>query len=213
MAESQFQLESSSRLYHVYKTSFQRHYDIKSDDQPLCHGEVSLFTPNKPDLILHAGANNQAPVVAVCKFLKLSGSYKLGLGDPDDLHNVQWEDMTRENTLGSKYRFEMTLPSLGDGPGERRSFWWKRTRTVAVDGAAPPKWWSDRNYKLVDEQTEQVLAVFTSERTYHKCGKIQVMVEYGKNFDTMIFISCLTMYEKDKRRDNRGAGSGGGGGG
>lgn len=50
---------------------FRKHHDTKSeDDQPLFCTKVFMFTPNKPDLILHAGTSSKAPIVATSKILK-----------------------------------------------------------------------------------------------------------------------------------------------
>ncbi|OQE01629.1 hypothetical protein PENVUL_c042G04303 [Penicillium vulpinum] len=145
--------DGSSRVYNIVNRLFHRHYDINSaDDQPLFYGEISMFTPNKPDVILHADTSTRAPIVAISKFLKSSGDYKIGIGNPDDINTVQWEDMTKELIHKPKYRLEMT--------NGRRSFLWKRTRTIGVGNSAPSQW-TGWNYKLVDEHTEQVLAVFS----------------------------------------------------
>lgn len=202
-----------SRSYDVSKPLFHRHYDINSaDGTPLFYADISLFTRNKPDLTLHAGASSQARIVAVSQFLKFSGDYKLGLGDPDNMSSVQWEDMTKETILSSRYRFEMAVPyEPSQAPGARRSFLWKRTRSVGVDGSAPSKW-TTQNYKLLDERSEQVLAVFSGTNIPGKCGKIQIRVEYGEEFDRMVLISCLSLYEKARRRNHNAAAGGGGGG-
>lgn len=205
--------QGPSRLYHIYRKPFHRRYDIKStDDQTVYYGEVSLWTIKKPDITLHAGDSDKGPVVAVSKFLKFSGDCKLGLGNPDD-GNAQWEDMTRKVALHVKYRFEMTVPSqIGDPNGERRSFLWKHTRHVKVEDDSTSPMWGVRNFKLVDERTGRLLAVFTRERSTSKCGKLQINGGYGENFDRMVLVSCVSLYER-ARRHNRSAGAGGGGGG
>lgn len=204
--------QGPSHLYHIYKKPLHRHYEVKStDDQVLFYGEVSSFTINKPDVILHAGTSAQAPVVAVSKILKSSGDLKLGLGNPDDVNNIQWEDMTKQSPLHSKYRFEMTVPSQQrDSHGERRSFLWKRTHHVMVDDSSSFKW-SSRNFKLVDEGTGRVLAVFTRERSISKCGKLLFKAEYGETFDTTVLLSCVSLYERARRAGGGGGGGGGGG--
>lgn len=202
-----------SRVYNITNRLFHRHYDINSaDDQPLFYGEVSVFTLNKPDLTLHAGTSSQAPIVAVSKFRKSSGGYKIGIGNPDDVNAVQWEDMTKELIHKPKYRFEMTVQCGSDQTQSgRRSFLWKRTRTVGVEDSAPSKW-TARNYKLVDEHTEHVLAVFSGAKL-GRGGKLQIRVEYGEDFDRMVLVSCLSLYEKAKRKQKASSGGGGGGGG
>jgi len=211
-AHDELDEQAPSRLYHIYRKPFHRHYEIKSiDDQTLYYGDISLWTINKPDIILHAGNSDKGPVVAVSKFPKFSGPYLLGLGNPDDM-NAQYEDMTRESPLKMKYRFEMTLPSkIGDPNGERRSFLWKHTRHVKVDDS-PSFQFAGRNYKLVDERTGQLMAVFTGERFSSKCGTLQIRGEYGEAFDRMVLVSCVSLYER-ARRNNRSAAGGGGGGG
>lgn len=201
------QLASISRIYNLHKTCFQRHYEVQGpgpEDPVHFHAETVLLSRHKPDIILHAGADKNGAVVAACKFLKFSGDYKLCLGDPDDPANSQWEDMTKETFRASQYRFEM---SLGE---ERRVFLWKRTRNVHVEGLNVSAL-SRRNYKLVDERTGDLLAVFTSQRTYRDCGTLQITANYGQKFDLMVLVSCISLYEKARRRNRRGNGGGGGG--
>jgi hypothetical protein len=114
----------SSRSYKISKPLFHRHYDINSaEGAPLLYAVISLFTRKKRDLTLHAGTSSQAQIVAVSNFLKFSGDYKSGLGDPDNVNSVQWENMTKENIQSSKHRFEMTIPhDPSQVPAARRSF-------------------------------------------------------------------------------------------
>lgn len=69
------------------------------------------------------------------------------------------------------------------------------------------------NYKLVDAQTDQLLAVFTSSWSMRKCGMLQINVQYGKDFETMAFITCLSLYERARRQNGASAGASAGGGG
>ncbi|KAF9894133.1 hypothetical protein FE257_009106 [Aspergillus nanangensis] len=200
---------AACRRYNICKTCFQRNYTVTSaQDRPLLYGEISSFT-HKPDLMLHTGSDTHGPVVAVCKFPKFSSALKVGLGNPDDSYDTQWEDMTKETLGASEYRWSMPFRRPSDGSHGRRTLVWKRTQHVTVEGVTPSKL-STRNYKLVD-QWGQLLAVFTSERTYRKCGVLQVNVEYGEDFDLMVFVTCLGLYEKARRRKNKSAGGGGGG--
>lgn len=193
--------QNPSRLYHIYRKPLHRHYEIKSPgDQCLYYGEISSFTANKPDLILHSGASPEDPVVAASKFQNFSRDSTLGLGDPENVNQVQWERMSKISTIPPRYRLEMTLPSQ-QGDEERRSFLWKRTNHVKVDGSTSG--WNPRNYKLVDERTGDLLAVFTREMSISKSGTLQVKAELGDSFDTMAIISCLSLYEQSRRR-NRG---------
>ncbi|KAJ5085640.1 hypothetical protein N7532_010411 [Penicillium argentinense] len=206
--------QGPSRIYQISRPAFHRHYEVKSaDDQVLFYGKISTFTHKKPDVTIHAGDSEHTAVMAACKFIKLSGDFKLAIGDPIDENNVVWEDMTKESAIHSKYRFEMTVPNKQQtGNRERRGFLWKRTRHVAVDGESAPILGS-RSFKLVDESTGQVLAVFTREISFNKCGKLQIKAEYGEAFEKMVVISLLGLYERARRRNNSAAAGGGGGGG
>ncbi|KAJ6443409.1 E3 ubiquitin-protein ligase [Purpureocillium lavendulum] len=168
----------------------------------------------KPDLVLHDGPNDQCPVRAVSHILAMSPKFKLGLGDPADENSVVWEDMTRPLGLANNFSWSMVLPSDGHGY-DRRSFVWKRTRHVTADGMAKSAL-SSRNWKLLDAGAGAgadadadadadthgggtVLAVFTAVVERGKCGTLQVNVEYGAAFDTMVFITCLSLYERARR--------------
>lgn len=204
----------SSRIFQVNKKAFRHFYTINSaSDKPLFYVDLSAFTPNKPELTLHAGTTPNTPVTGVCHMLKFSGDFKIGLGDPARPDAVLWEDLTKEKTVSAaKYRWETSVTgATSGGGGGPRALLWKRTRKVGVDDVSVSSL-SRRNHKLVDERTGELLAVFTSDRSLSKCGKLQINVDYGVNFDRMVFITCLSLYEKARRRSHRGNGGGGGGG-
>jgi len=194
----------SSRIFHVYHRRRKCDFAISTAEKaPLAYIRCSSFTIGKPDLTYHAGENEEAPITAVCKFINFSRHCKVGLGDPDQ-PNIPWEDLIRHK-LTTHYRFEMTLEN-----GERRAFVWKRTNSVGIGGESPSKL-SARNFKLLDEQTEQLVAVYLNNGTksWKKSGKFQVNVNYGTVFDTMVFITGLSLLEKERRRA-RSRDSGGG---
>lgn len=190
------------------------HYEVKTtDDQMLYYTKVSAFGMKKPDMTMHAGNSPAAPIVAACKFLKLSRHYKLALGDPSDARNVQWEDMMSLGSFQSKLRFSMKVPDRHQtGYSERRAFLWKRTSHEAVEGSSPLRA-SGRNFKLVDEKTGDVVAVFNREISFSKCGVLEIKADYGQDFEIMVINSCVGQYERIRRRNSAGAGAGGGGGG
>lgn len=202
--------QDSSRLYIIYRRRWKRHYEVKSAaDQLLYFGEVSNFKHAKPDLTLHRGTSANAPVVAASKLLKLSGDFKLALGDPNDVNNVQWEDMTRESWMHQTYRFVVNMSSQPGGTlGQRRALLWKRTRSVGVDGSTPS--WNSRNFKLVDETSGDLVAVFTSKRSIGQCGRLQIKEEHGQWFDTMILLSYISLYERFERHNRQAAAAAGG---
>lgn len=155
-----------------------------------------MLKRTKPSLTLHAGPTATSPVAAVSHLLKLGGHFKIGLGDPENVDAVAWDDMTRQNIIASEYHWETALP--GGVKGERRRvLTWKRTRTVGVEGMEV-KALAGRNYKLLDEKGE-VLAVFTSKRTMRNCGVLEIRVDLGVEFDRLVVITCMSLYEKARR--------------
>jgi hypothetical protein len=196
--------QGSSRVYEVLKTAFQRHYEVRSKDGTFSgYAPISGFTPGKPDVTLHAGKDSRGPVIAVAHFPKFSYNFKVGLGDPDK--NAEWEDVTGQGPRHLGYRW--AVPKKPDSRAYGKTFVWKRTRSEGV-GETSPSAWSLRNYKLEDEATKEVVAVFTGNHTLHKCGDLEIRGEYGEDFDTMVFITCLALNERARRRRHRSSAGG-----
>lgn len=199
---------TSTRLFHVYhrrrKLDFAIHTAQKT---PHAYIRCSTFTPGKPDLTYHSGETDSAPVTAVCKFINFSRHCKIGLGDPERDANIPWEDLTRHK-LTTHYRFEITLPG-----GERQAFIWKRTSSVGI-GDEKPSRLSTKNFKLQDERSGEVVAVYLNNgvKSWEKAGKFQIHVDYGVMFDTVVLITGLGLLEKERRRQRSQEGGGGGGG-
>ena len=174
---------------------FRYKYNILANGKQLLHADNSSFTPGKPDLTFHSGADKNGPVVSVCKFLHFSRHLKIGLGDPNFPNDVVWEGLTAENLMLNKYRIEMTIG------GKRRSFLWK----LSV---------FSHDSKLVDEQTQAVIAMFHSSHfSLKKTGRLEIYKTYGSDFELMVLTSALALAERRRRRESGGAGSGGDGGG
>ncbi|KAL4951370.1 hypothetical protein BDW69DRAFT_186440 [Aspergillus filifer] len=207
------ELISQSRLYHIYHTAIRYDYRISDTDKNhLYFVYNSHLKPLKADITVHAGADNSAPVLGVCKFLHLSRHCKVGLGDPEHAGAMVWEDLECQNLTMTKYRWQMSVP-LSTGGSERRWFVWKRTQSLGAGGDSPGLL-SLRNFKLVDEITGRVVGVFTSNgfKSVRKNGKLQIATtEYGPRFDIMALITLLAAYERIRRRTG-GKGGGGGGG-
>ncbi|PHH60291.1 hypothetical protein CDD81_1881 [Ophiocordyceps australis] len=190
-----------------------RHYSVVTPHgDNLYYVERSVCRPGKADLTMHLGPDKTAPVAAVCHMPHLSGNLKIGLGDPSRPEAMQWEDMIKQTLTASEYQWAMTdLPQRRANLDPARTaplrFAWKRTHSVAADGLSL---WSlsTRNYKLIDLDTGQRAAVFTSDRTATRCGVLQIDATHGPDFDLMVIATCLGLYEKAYRRSqSRGSGS------
>lgn len=86
---------------------------------------------------------------------------------------------------------------------------WKKTHEVAVQGKSISAL-THQNYKLIDAETRRTVAVFTaSKKMSIKSGTLQIVEDYsrGEEFFTMVILSCLGLYEKERRVHMRMAAS------
>ncbi|KAH8692375.1 hypothetical protein BGW36DRAFT_387485 [Talaromyces proteolyticus] len=191
------------RIFPVYNASRSNLTITMEDDRPIFFVENSSVRIHKPDVALHAGTDKHAPIVALCKFSRMSGDSKIGLGDPNRPNGVIWEELTRKSWNNSEYQWIFNF-----GGRERRQLTWKRTHSVGV-GNDTPSFGSSRNFKLVDSHTNDILAVYNNAGMFHfnKCGKFQINVNYGREFDTMVFLTGLALLEKARRRSRNSSGA------
>jgi hypothetical protein len=200
----------AGRQFRIKKPNIFTHYDIyaSGSQSMLYYVDISNFTRNKPDLTLHAGSDQHGPIAAVSHMPITTGNYKIGLGDPSS-PNAIWETMEKMSVKANNYQMAFALED-----GQRWPLAWKRTHEHAVDNKENAKL-SMRDWKLVDLQTGQIVALFTNERwSVTTTGTVQINGDYGRGFDELVFITVLSLYEKIRRRHQRGAmyanGAGGG---
>ena len=178
------------------------HFNLLVHDQdkrPLYYVTNSIWTRGVPDVVVSVGSQKGGPVVAGARFAKrsLSSTIHLALGDPEDEMRVQWEEMSRVkgHWTHSLYSFQI---SLGD---ERRTFFWKRTR-ASRDGVKGVERISHMHYKLLEEGSEEVLAMYldSSLSRWERRGKIKIFSDLGKDWETWVLISALSLLERNRRR-------------
>ncbi|KAK2743915.1 hypothetical protein FQN57_004538 [Myotisia sp. PD_48] len=190
----------NAKIFHVYLAMLGKNWSVTTGDkQPIYYIRTSTLRWGAPDVTVHAGSDKKGPIVAVSNFLFCSSHSKLGIGDPSRPQNVQWEDFTKESFDHSKYRFETNLH------GERRTFLWKRTRNVGIEGSKPSIL-SDSNFKLVDERSGELVGVYANNgiKSLTKKGKFLLLKDYGKDFEYIFFASGFTLLEKLQRRNSNG---------
>lgn len=152
------------------------------------HVDNSSFRPGKPDLTFHAGPNNTAPITAICKFRNFSGDADIGLADPKQVDGMTWVCMNRPSLIKTEYGFRMDI-----GDHEPHHFIWKSTHAMGNGWAG--------NLKLVDETTQEVVAVFSTSRslTKRKTGSLDLYVNYGERFQLLVLTTGLAVREKLRR--------------
>ena len=205
----------TSRQFEITHSTWKRCYDlqpIRGSGAPLHASVASNWHRSKPTLTLHAGPSVAGPVVAVCHMPSMTGNMSLGLGDPGAaaaaaLAGVQWVDMHHTGIRSADYAIGLPLPGPAGQQGQFVQLQWKRTHHEAVDGQSVSAL-SVRNFKLVDAQTGALLAVFNGQWGPSRCGTLQINVQFGREFDVMVQMSCLAIIEKMRRRSQRSAAAG-----
>lgn len=169
------------------------------------------------------------PVVGLSHFPKFSRTFHVALGDPESSEVVAWEQLKPTHPVThSEYQF-----SFQGGVSGRRRFLWRRTRDAAdgVQGGKIRRRFALDNFKLLDVtgSDARVLAIFTnSHPSWRKRGGLKILStlhhlhhnDGGEDEEgvgegelkTMIFLTCIAILEKARRRANYRRSGGGGGG-
>lgn len=194
--------------YVVTKPAFKSHYAIASED-----GQDDYFVniktkikPSQPRLTFYSGSDKQGPIVAVLHFQASKVNMKIGVGDPTDISAVEWEDLSCMNKLThAKYNWSANLPSqeaseiLSQTSSahkfDRKTFTWTRTRSQSIDGTKPTAR-TNRHWKLSEEGSEELLAVFTGQAKIGQCGTLAVRSDLGDKFRLMALVTLVGLYER-----------------
>ena len=164
--------------------------------EPAYFVRTSVFHPGVPDITLFAGRDKNGAVVGVCNYAAFSTTIFVGRGDPARPSEVEWEAISKTSRDHSIYKF-----SIRPGTEQRKSYLWKRTHDPNIKGTQSSKL-DRRSWKLVEEATEQVVAVFASEgiRSCKKAGTFRFLTSEGKEWEEWMLLSCFSLYEKARRR-------------
>lgn len=187
-----------SAQYSITHSLWRHDYEVAGTH--VFHVDNSAFQPGKPDLTFHAGRDTNAPIAGVCKFRHFSSDTEIGLGNPSLPTGMSWERLSSKGFKKVQYAFCM---SLADRPPQ--TFTWKKTHSLGKGGSS--------NLKLVEEQTQNVVAVFSSGGSFSKrTGQLDIYADYGERFHLMVLITGLALREKLRRKSNAAAGAASGGG-
>ncbi|KAI9789512.1 MAG: hypothetical protein M1835_001634 [Candelina submexicana] len=170
--------------------------------KPLYFVDNSVFTHGTPGVALIDGIDKTGPIIASAKFSAFSKKTAIDLGSPNKPNEVIWGELRRT----------------------KKTFVWTRTHNdqyISTDADATKL--CHHHLKLVDEATDEVVALFLSNRlkSWHKMGKFQVWKSWGQGWELMMLLTGLAVIEKARRRArarravlaSSGGGGGGGGGG
>lgn len=164
----------------------------------------SEWKSNAADVTLYSGADATGPILGVAHF-RYSRHVKFGIGDPKNNPNtVVWEEMRNVSKWLTKSKFEFQIDESGDGDvnappfSQRRHFKWERTVGAAdgVKGMAGKL--SLRSYRLTDQETAQVMAVFLANNlnTIRKKGELRIFQRLSSSIETAVILTCASLSEK-----------------
>jgi len=169
---------------------------LSGDVSSLYYVRCSVFRPGIPDVTIFAGSDKNGAVIGVCNYVAFSTSIKVGRGDPANPNNVEWEEVSKTSRDHSVYKF-----SVWSREEQRKSYSWKRTHDPNIKGTKSSKL-DRRSWKLEDDATGQVVAVFASTgiKSWKKAGKFRLLATEGKEWEEWVVLTCLGLYEKARRR-------------
>ncbi|XWW97692.1 hypothetical protein V2A60_005678 [Cordyceps javanica] len=215
------------RVFAIHKPALKNQYTITGPSRDAAIAAECIFAKlrpalnKRPFLVLHDGPDANCPVAAVSHLPPFAKHFAIGLGDSappvvadEQLPDMVWEELHMAHSSGKKHTWAMDVAGGGGGGGgdchrRRMNLVWTRTRSVTVDGMARPPL-STRNWKLTEltpaegssragtAGAESVLAVFTSTTQTGKCGNLQINVDHGREFDMMLFATCLSLYSSGR---------------
>ncbi|KAK5058830.1 hypothetical protein LTR84_011094 [Exophiala bonariae] len=179
--------------------------DVQNEvDWSSYYAAVKAWKFNTPDVTLHAGIDTTAEIVGVAHF-RFSRHMMLGLGDPlNDPSSVVWEELRRQSLLKNRWSFEFD-DSIGHNDigtprsegTRRRRLLWQRT-TDAADGVEGLSRMSIQNFRLTDQGTGDVVAVFIASNltSLKKKGELRIFRELSISLERIILLSCASISEK-----------------
>ncbi|KAJ5095458.1 hypothetical protein NUU61_004814 [Penicillium alfredii] len=186
----------SSTQFHVTEESWGRHYravtDSKDGGKRHFFIENSQFSSQKPDITIHDGADINDSVIGLSKFRRLSSDCDVTLIEDEQTNKTDWVPLIKKGLVSASYSFYIPIQ------GQLSHLVWKKTRSMGSHSSPYA------NMKLVDEDSQNVLAVFSSDTYSLTAGRLDMTGDYGERVDRMVLLTGLAVRER-QRRQNKGS--------
>ncbi|KAJ9604598.1 hypothetical protein H2200_010712 [Cladophialophora chaetospira] len=166
------------------------------------------WRPNVPDVTLHAVIGDQdghGPVLGVAHF-RCSRHVRFGIGDAlNKPGEVTWEEMRNVSRMLAKSNYEWQYTEMLEWNDIKdnihpqiRRFKWQRTKTP--DDGVENKL-SLRNYRLTDQDSERVVAVFVARTlgNVRNRGEVRLFEELRPKVEAAVVLTCASILEKLNR--------------
>ena len=187
-------LRQSNKTIEIY---FQRSdgLDIKHNDRNLYHVNIHGRAKNQ-GLTMYGGYNAHGPQLATCRFQLVEDDFQIFIGDQYNESKDSWSKVrcASDGKLLSwpYYRFE-AKQSVSTGSAWKKMYWQK-----THDSSLGSSLLAIRDFKLVDEENENVVAVYnesssswTKQVTTLK-GKITFKEDLGDEIEATAILVLLT---------------------
>jgi len=169
----------------------------EKDPDPQSHSEfyidVSLYSPSKKDITIHAGSSSKGPILGDVDLKTFSGHYTIELGDPN-VEPVRLEGLDRVKGWSSRHQFEFER-----GGRKRDVFLWRhRGRDLSENR-------DDLELVLEDEEREEedeVLAVYEAkggDRGWKGKGRLLVKEGGGEKWELMVLLTVMALIVSKRR--------------
>ncbi|GAB1741333.1 hypothetical protein NU219Hw_g6571t1 [Hortaea werneckii] len=159
-----------------------------------------------PDMILYGGYDASGPQLAQAAFTKFQKDFSIYVGSQRHPRGGEECDTVRQASEGGKlfsfirdspfWRFETLCSRRGEGEGkvDRRKLSWMRTHESHLGASR----FSSRHFKLVDESSEAVVAVYSQcgvGLAGHKAGEISWRMQLGERAEiaALVVISMILL--------------------
>ena len=203
-------------FYYVSK-AFRRDISVKektnSGNQDRLFADMSKWGKN-PDVLVRLGSDDKGLVVSSARF-RFSKNLTLKLGIDAALDEEKagtgTVEMKNDGRFGvgglGHHKYSLAIPGgvTGNGTGEPRKYAWERTIS-SKDGVDLVGKLSRLNYKFVDVQTGEVLAVYleNGRKSWLKRGKLRIKGQLSKEGEMYVLLGALGLCEKARRRAAKG---------
>ena len=180
-------------------TFSRKNYEVQSNGQTVHWIHIKSGFMSSPQVNIQRGDQS---IAAACKLRSMSRHMRLFAGDPGSTDSSSWPELRCGGFRGNKYEF------FSNG----RSFTWTRTHNKALGASTL----GSMDFKLVDDATGQVLAVWIRDRkmfSRNPVARINYFAELGPELEALSLAAIAAIEEKIKRQQAASSGAAGGGGG
>jgi len=193
---------TASHTYEIHTNRTTGGLDITYGAYQLYH--VGRYLQHQtPDIVVYGGYDTHGPQLALARFIQDGKNFNIHLGGLKRPVGEDW-DIVRCASDGRMfhstpyYRFEVPATDARSGERSKRKLHWKRTHESKL-GASHL---SRRDYKLVDESSDEVVAVYT-EHSISFEGK----VSYRRKMDDYVEVASLVVLMAILERQRRAFGN------